>query len=73
MMLYLAISTIFCVFVASYGRRRVGKTYLVRETLSGQFSFEISGLANANTKEQLLNFSLTLKKVNNEELNSLFN
>ena len=55
-------------FIAIYGRRRVGKTYLVRETFSGQFSFEISGLANANIKEQLLNFSLTLKKVSNEEL-----
>ncbi len=55
-------------FIAIYGRRRVGKTYLVRETFSGQFSFEISGLANANIKEQLLNFSLTLKKISNEEL-----
>jgi len=50
-------------FVAVYGRRRVGKTYLVRETFSDKFTFEISGLANASTKEQLLNFSLTLKKL----------
>ena len=55
-------------FTAIYGRRRVGKTYLVRETFSGKFSFEISGLANANTKEQLLNFSLTLKKTTGENL-----
>jgi len=54
-------------FVAIYGRRRVGKTYLVRETFSGKFTFEISGLANASTKEQLLNFNLTLKKATGEE------
>ena len=26
-------------FVAVYGRRRVGKTYLVRETFEGNFTF----------------------------------
>jgi len=55
-------------FVAIYGRRRVGKTYLVREMFSDKFSFEISGLANAKTKEQLLNFSLTLKKTVGESI-----
>ena len=33
-------------FVAIYGRRRVGKTYLVRETFDGQFTFQHSGLAS---------------------------
>jgi AAA+ ATPase superfamily predicted ATPase len=55
-------------FVAIYGRRRIGKTYLVRELFSDKFSFEISGLANTNTKEQLLNFRLTLKKMTNENV-----
>ena len=54
-------------FIAIYGRRRVGKTYLVRETFADKFIFEISGLANASTKEQLLNFGLTLKKTTGEE------
>ena len=31
-------------FVAVYGRRRIGKTYLVRETLGRQFCFEHSGI-----------------------------
>ena len=31
-------------FVAVYGRRRIGKTYLVRETLGKQFCFEHSGI-----------------------------
>ena len=30
-------------FVAIYGRRRVGKTYLVRECFAGQFAFTMSG------------------------------
>ena len=55
-------------FVAIYGRRRVGKTYLVRETFFGQFTFEISGLENASTQEHLLNFSLTLNKLTSENL-----
>ena len=31
-------------FVAVYGRRRIGKTYLVRETLGKMFCFEHSGI-----------------------------
>ena len=33
--------------VAVYGRRRVGKTYLVRETLKKRFDFEFSGMYEA--------------------------
>ncbi|MDR0873388.1 MAG: ATP-binding protein [Prevotellaceae bacterium] len=54
-------------FIAIYGRRRVGKTFLVRETFKDKFCFEISGLANVKTKSQLLNFSLTLAKTSGEE------
>jgi AAA+ ATPase superfamily predicted ATPase len=54
-------------FVAVYGRRRVGKTFLIRETFADKFSFEISGMANTPTKSQLLNFSLTLSKTSGEE------
>lgn len=55
-------------FVAVYGRRRVGKTYLIRETFSDKLCFEISGLANASTKEQLLNFGMTLSQSAGEHL-----
>lgn len=44
-------------FVAVYGRRRVGKTFLVRETFNYQFAFQHTGLQDANTKEQLDEFS----------------
>jgi AAA+ ATPase superfamily predicted ATPase len=47
-------------FVAVYGRRRVGKTFLIKEFFAERFSFYISGLANATKKEQLDNFAATL-------------
>lgn len=37
-------------FVAVYGRRRVGKTYLVRETFDGDFAFCHSGMARVGTR-----------------------
>lgn len=43
-------------FVAVYGRRRVGKTFLVRETFNYSFTFEHSGVANGNNKMQLRAF-----------------
>ena len=40
-------------FVTVYGRRRVGKTFFVRETFNYKFTFEHAGLAKAGMKEQL--------------------
>ncbi|MCM1484095.1 MAG: AAA family ATPase [Muribaculaceae bacterium] len=48
-------------FVAVFGRRRIGKTYLVREIFNDNFAFTYSGIAKASTKEQLQRFYLTLK------------
>ncbi len=47
-------------FVAVYGRRRVGKTFLIRKTHENDFAFQMTGLANSNTKHQLINFSAAL-------------
>lgn len=47
-------------FVAVCGRRRVGKTFLVREYFEEQMVFQVSGIANGNTSEQLKNFYYTL-------------
>ena len=41
-------------FVAVYGRRRVGKTFLIREVFSEQLVFDVAGLSKADTKEQLI-------------------
>ena len=49
-------------FVAVYGRRRIGKTFLVKETLDGRFSFRHTGLANADKKQQIAAFKKSLKK-----------
>ena len=35
-------------FIAVYGRRRIGKTFLIRESFNYQFTFEHSGLANGS-------------------------
>ena len=47
-------------FVAVYGRRRVGKTFLVRETFNSNFTFQHSGVANSCTKIQLERFRRSL-------------
>jgi len=49
-------------FVVVYGRRRVGKTFLIREFFENNFSFQLTGMANANTKEQLINFHAAIRK-----------
>ena len=47
-------------FLAVYGRRRVGKTFLIREYFDYSFDFQISGLANVDTGQQLFNFDTAL-------------
>ena len=47
-------------FIAVYGRRRVGKTFLIRELFDDKICFEIVGIHNATTREQLVNFSNSL-------------
>lgn len=42
--------------IAVYGRRRVGKTYLIRETFRGRFLFQFSGVYHGTRKEQLSAF-----------------
>ena len=49
-------------FIAIYGRRRVGKTFLVKELLEGQFTFRMTGREQARLSEQLLNFSYALEE-----------
>ncbi len=47
-------------FVAVYGRRRVGKTYLVRQVYKKQMVFDCSGVLRGDTTQQLENFWRTL-------------
>lgn len=48
-------------FVSVYGRRRIGKTYLVNETYKDNMLFHHSGVAGGSLKEQLFAFSASLK------------
>ena len=43
-------------FVVIYGRRRVGKTFLVRETFNNSFFFSYTGIANLSSKQQRSEF-----------------
>lgn len=55
-------------FVAVYGRRRVGKTYLIKAFFKDNFTFYATGLANSSTKAQLINFSIFLNQSFNTAL-----
>ena len=46
-------------FVAIYGRRRVGKTFLVREYFNYKFTFSHTGVSNKNTRELVEGFRPT--------------
>ena len=48
--------------LAMYGRRRVGKTYLVKNVYKEQIKFEFTGTQNASLKNQLFKFSEKLKE-----------
>ncbi|MGB1241510.1 MAG: AAA family ATPase [Chitinophagales bacterium] len=52
-------------FVAVYGRRRVGKTVLIREVFQNAFTFQATATANVPTKLQLLNFYTALENHRN--------
>lgn len=42
--------------VCVYGRRRVGKTFLIEQTFADYFTFRATGLENGNTRQQLKAF-----------------
>lgn len=49
-------------FLAVFGRRRIGKTYLIKKYFSYQFDFFITGMANATTAQQLFNFDTEMSR-----------
>lgn len=61
-------------FLAIYGRRRVGKTFLVKEVLGSKFTFYHTGLSpideessKTSMKDQLLNFYFSLVRSGMDE------
>jgi len=51
-------SELICV----YGRRRVGKTYLVEQTYADYFAFRATGVESGNTRTQQNHLSRGLRK-----------
>lgn len=49
-------------FVAIYGRRRVGKTFLIKEYYEDNLVFSVAGLAKGNTRLQIKNFYKTIQR-----------
>lgn len=53
--------------VVVYGRRRVGKTYLVNQVFSHEgFAFKVTGIHKAKTTVQIQNFIMALKEYSND-------
>lgn len=48
--------------LAVYGRRRVGKTFLIREHLKDQIVFEVAGMHEQSTSSQLAGFHAALRR-----------
>ncbi len=48
--------------IALYGRRRVGKTFLVRKYFQSKIVFEVAGLYNGKLNDQLAHFTSALAK-----------
>ena len=49
-------------FIALYGRRRVGKTYLIEQMYEGNFTFSVSGIIEGKRKDQITVFMNALKR-----------
>ena len=49
-------------FVVVYGRRRIGKTFLVKEYFKEQFSFYSTGVLSRKSKDELMAFYQSLKR-----------
>ena len=54
-----------------YGRRRVGKTYLINEYFDGKFDFKFTGSFDQSTASQLKNFEFELKHYAGKKIGKL--
>ncbi len=54
-------------FIVVYGRRRVGKTYLIKNTLGKRIDFEMTGIQKGDTQDQLENFIEKLSEFSGTE------
>jgi hypothetical protein len=54
--------------VAVIGRRRVGKTFLIKTVYEEEMAFEVTGIQDASKQEQLQNFTIQLTKYSSSKL-----
>ena len=54
-------------FVAVYGRRRIGKTYLIDKFFGDKYDFYMTGIYEGTRKEQLANFAHQLEFYSHKE------
>jgi uncharacterized protein len=54
--------------IAVYGRRRVGKTFLIRNFFEDRLIFELTGMYKGSLKDQLRQFSKSLQKASGSSL-----
>ena len=54
-------------FIGIYGRRRVGKTFLVNQVLKDQLAFSVSGLLYGKKSEQVSAFQIALREYGYEK------
>ena len=57
--------------IAVFGRRRVGKTFLVRQYFANQFAFQLTGTHNASRARQLRQFSAALEEVSGSNIDKI--
>jgi uncharacterized protein len=50
-------------FIILYGRRRVGKTFLINRRFGEHFTFRMTGLAKATINQQLVNFQSSFNAI----------
>ena len=49
-------------FIAVYGRRRVGKTFLIQQVIGNNYAFYVAGMNNVSMRIQLKNFMQGMRK-----------
>ncbi|MBR4213967.1 MAG: ATP-binding protein [Bacteroidales bacterium] len=54
-------------FVAVYGRRRIGKTFLIDSVFESRMTFSLTAMANSTLKSQLLNFKIEMSRQFNRD------
>lgn len=63
-----ALTSLRSEFLVVYGRRRVGKTYLIKNVLGNRIDFEMTGIQNGDLKDQLQNFANKLFEFSGQEV-----